>query len=98
LSSFNKASNITYSSNATTNLGAGVTYRNLSANVSAGLGFLNNGIEKRGRQLHWIFNFISFFKTGYLICFFFIIKASRLLPEVIHTSLPGIIITGLIYS
>src|ERR1700761_6734197 len=32
LSSFNKTSNITYRSNATTNLGAGVTYRNVSAN------------------------------------------------------------------
>jgi len=63
LSSFNKASNITYSSNATTNLGAGVTYRNLSANVSAGLRFLNNGIEERGKTTSLDFQFHFFLQN-----------------------------------
>jgi len=59
LSSINNASKITYRSNAARNLGAGVTYRNVSANLSAGFGFLNNGIEERGKttsldfQLHF---------------------------------------------
>lgn len=47
--SFTKRSGIQYQSNATTNLGAGVTYKNLSGNFSAGFGFLNNGIEERGK-------------------------------------------------
>ncbi len=48
-SSPGRKSDITYRSNSTTNLGAGVTYKNLSANFSTGFGFLNNGIEKRGK-------------------------------------------------
>lgn len=47
--SLTKRTGIQYQSNATTNLGAGVTYKNLSANFSAGFGFLNNGIEERGK-------------------------------------------------
>jgi hypothetical protein len=60
LSSLNNASNITYRSNATTNLGIGVTYRNISANVSTGFGFLNNGIEERGKTTSFDFQFHFF--------------------------------------
>ena len=63
LSSFNKASNIIYRSNATTNLGVGVTYRNVSANISAGFGFLNNGIEERGKTTSLDFQFHFFLKN-----------------------------------
>lgn len=63
LSSFNKTSNITYRSNAATNLGAGVTYRNLSANLSAGFAFLNNGIEARGKTTSLDFQFHFFLKN-----------------------------------
>ena len=59
-SSLNKKSNLTYRSNATTNLGAGVTYKNLSVNLSAGFGFLNNGIEKRGKTTALDFQFHFF--------------------------------------
>ncbi|MEP6468076.1 MAG: DUF4421 family protein, partial [Parafilimonas sp.] len=48
-SSIDKKSNIKYRSNTTLNLGAGVTYKNVSGNLSAGFGFLNNGINTRGK-------------------------------------------------
>ena len=63
LSSFNKTSDITYRSNAATNLGAGVTYRNVSANLSAGFGFLNNGIEERGKTASLGFQFHFFLQN-----------------------------------
>lgn len=47
--SFNKNSILKYKSNTTLNLGAGVTYKNLSGNLSTGFGFLNPGIEERGK-------------------------------------------------
>lgn len=57
--SLHKRSGIQYKSNAATSLGAGVTYKNVSGNFSAGFGFLNKGIEERGKtstldlQLHF---------------------------------------------
>ena len=59
-SSLNKRPGITYRSNATTNLGAGVTYKNVSVNFSTGFGFLNNGIEKRGKTTALDFQFHFF--------------------------------------
>ncbi len=59
-SSFNKKSDLKYKSNATTNLGGGVTYKNVSANFSTGFGFLNNGIEKRGKTTALDFQFHFF--------------------------------------
>lgn len=58
--SLNKRSGIQYKSNAATNLGAGVTYKNVSANLSAGFGFLNNGIEERGKTSTLDFQFHFF--------------------------------------
>ena len=50
--SFRPISNNTslkYKSNTTLNLGAGVTYKNLSGNFSSDFGFLNRGIQDRGK-------------------------------------------------
>lgn len=47
--SLHKRSGIMYKSNAATNLGAGITYKNISGNFSAGFGFLNKGIAERGK-------------------------------------------------
>lgn len=59
-SSFNKKSDIQYRSNSTTNLGAGITYKNLSGNFGTGFGFLNNGIKKRGKTTALDFQFHFF--------------------------------------
>ncbi len=61
--SANKKSNLTYRSNATLNLGTGITYKNLSANLSAGFGFLNKGIEKRGKTTALDFQFHVFLQN-----------------------------------
>jgi hypothetical protein len=55
-----KRSGIQYKSNAARNLGAGVTYKNVSANFSAGFGFLNNGIEEKGKTSTLDFQFHFF--------------------------------------
>jgi hypothetical protein len=59
-SSYDKKANLTYRSNASTNLGVGVTYKNLSANFSTAFGFLNNGIEERGKTSALDFQFHFF--------------------------------------
>ena len=59
LAASNGNNSIRYKSNATVNLGAGVTYKNVSGNLSFGFGFLNNKIEEKGKtstidfQLHF---------------------------------------------
>ncbi len=49
LRSIDKNFTLKYKSNTTLNLGAGVTYKNLSGNFSAGFGFINKDIENRGK-------------------------------------------------
>ena len=58
--STNKRYGIQYKSNAATNLGVGVTYKNVSGNFSSGFGFLNNGIEERGKTSTLDFQFHFF--------------------------------------
>ena len=59
LVSSNGNSKMQYRSNTTVNLGAGITYKNVSGNLSFGFGFLNNKTEEKGKtstidfQLHF---------------------------------------------
>lgn len=88
-SSFDKKSNLTYRSNATTNLGAGVTYKNLSANLSAGFGFLNNGIEKRGKTTALDLQFHIFLPKWTSDLLFLHYKGFYATPESYHSELPN---------
>src|SRR5689334_9434899 len=70
--------NISYVANAKMNLGVGVTWHNLSANIFYGVKFLNNSKSKKGNtkglnlQLHlfpkkWAIDAIGVFPKGYYI-------------------------------
>jgi hypothetical protein len=70
--------NISYVANAKMNLGVGITWHNLSANIFYGVKFLNNSKSKKGNtnglnlQLHlfpkkWAIDAIGVFPKGYYI-------------------------------
>ena len=88
-SSINKNSNITYRSNATINLGVGVTYKNLSGNLSAGFGFLNKGIEKRGKTSSLDFQFHFFLQKWTSDLLFLHYKGFYAAPGNYPLALPG---------
>jgi len=88
-SSYDKKANLTYRSNATTNLGAGITYKNVSANFSAGFGFLNNGIEERGKTSALDFQFHFFLQKWTADLLFLHYKGFYAAPENYPSELPG---------
>src|SRR6476469_5714444 len=88
-SSYDKKANLTYRSNATTNLGAGITYKNLSANFSAGFGFLNKGIEKRGKKIALDFQFHLFPQKWTSDFLFLHYKGFYVTPGSYPAQLPG---------
>jgi hypothetical protein len=87
-SSYDKKANLTYRSNAATNLGAGVTYKNVSANFSAGFGFLNNGIEERGETSALDFQFHFFLQKWASDLLFLRYKGFYAVPENYSSELP----------
>jgi hypothetical protein len=88
-SSYDKKANLTYRSNATTNLGAGVTYKNLSANFSTAFGFLNNGIEDHGKTSALDFQFHFFLQKWTSDLLFLRYKGFYAVPENYASALPN---------